>query len=427
MMTSFWILALGMCLVASGFILVPLYLHGKLHGRRHGKPSERPRESDEDRTRTNVDIYEERLEELQTNVAAGDLSEADFELLKAELQTDLLSDADEPDTAPPAAASIGRLPIILAILVPAFALFAYSSIGLSWGSIGAVQLARQLHHIDPNDKSAMSTDIARLARQLKKEPDNDQGWFLLGQSYMDLQSYDKAAETFQHLIDRYPQNSNLASYFMQATYLQDQRSITPRVRSAIDRALKLNPHDVSALEILAMDAYSRSDFDGSLKYFRKALSGNDDAQRQQIIQQAIAGVEKQMRAQGIEVPAAAAVSHRSLSVMVEVGSDVKVPKNASVFVYARAVKGPPMPLAVQRLSRDDLPKLVKLDDSMGMVKGMSLADFNNVEVVARISSSGIANAGPDDYEARSAAINLAQPHSVITLKIEHRRKNLASN
>ena len=205
----------------------------------------------------------------------------------------------------------------------------------------------------------------------------------------------------------------------------------------------MNPHDTSALEILAMDAYSKSDFAGSLKYFRKALVGKPEKERKQMIEQAIAGVEKTMKAKGLAIPPAPAatpaaapetaaatnskVAHRSIDVLVEVGDDVKAPADASVFVFARADKGPPMPLAVQRLARNALPKLVKLDDTMGMMKGMSLADFDKVEVVARISSSGIANASPDDYEAKSGVIDLTKPHPVIKLKIEHRRKELATN
>lgn len=429
MIVTFWILAAAMCLAAVAFILVPLYLRG----REASKP---------DRTRQNVDIYEERLAELEEGVESGATDEEEFEVLKAELQKNLLDDTGDETEAAPVKTGIGRLPIVLAVLVPLFALFAYSGIGLSWGAINDVQLAHQLSKTNPHDKSDMSRDVARLAEQLKSEPDNDQGWFLLAQSYMDMELYDQAAKTFQHLIDRYPQDYNLSSYYMQAVYLADKRVITPRVQSAIDKALKLNPHDVSALEILAMDAYSKSDFTGSLGYFRKALVGQPDKQRKQMIEQAIAGIEKTMKDKGLAVPPAPAaptmaktetakagseVAHRSIDVLVEVGDDVNAPADASVFVFARAEHGPPMPLAVQRLARNALPKLVKLDDTMGMMKGMSLADFDKVEVIARISSSGIANASPDDYEARSSVIDLTKPHQVIKLKIEHRRKELATD
>ena len=184
---------------------------------------------------------------------------------------------------------------------------------------------------------------------------------------MDMELYDQAAQTFQHLIDRYPQDYNLSSYYMQAVYLADKRVITPRVQSAIDKALKLNPHDVSALEILAMDAYSKSDFAGSLGYFRKALVGNADKQRKQMIEQAITGIEKTMKDKGLAIPPAPAapkmagtetpkagseVAHRSIDVLVEVGDDVNAPADASVFVFARAEHGPPMPLAVQAACGD---------------------------------------------------------------------------
>lgn len=444
MIISFWILAFAMCLLAAGFILLPLFL-----SRRRASP-------EGDRTRANVDIYEERLAELRANLAAGEMDQADFELQDAELKKNLLSDTGEDREPTPAAAGIGRLPIVLAVLVPAFALFAYSSFGLSWGAIGDVQLAHRLSHTNPHDKIAMTADIGRLAQQMQNEPNNDQGWFLLAQSYMDMEIYGKAAQTFEHLINRYPQDFQLASYYMQAVYLRDGRQMTPQVKQAIKTTLSLNPHDVSALEILAMDAYSRSDFAGSLKYFRRALVGKPDKDRKKMIEQAIAGVEKTMRSKGMKVPpapptpkppgmgslamadaqgagdsqdgeAAGKAVHRSLDVRVEVGDDVKVPDDASVFVFAKAVNGPPMPLAVQRMTRADLPKLVKLTDAMGMIKGMSLDNFNNVEVVARISSSGIANASPNDYEARSGVIDLTKPQSVITLKIEHTRKELASN
>ena len=438
-MTSFWILALVLCAAAAGFILVPLFM-----GKR--------KQAGGDRTHANVDIYEERLGEIEASRESGDIDAEEFEVLKTELQKTLLDDTAGDTVQAPAAGGIGRLPIVLAVLVPVFALFAYSSIGLGWGQIGDVALAHRISQTDPHNKTSMQSDVEKLASQLQREPDNDQGWFLLAQSYMNLEVYGKAADSFQHLLDKYPQDYNLLSYYAEAVYLADNRQVTPRVHDAIQRTLKVNPHDISSLEILGMDAYSKGDYDTSLAYFRKALVGKPDKDRAEMIKQAIAGIEKEMKKQGMKIPEAPAESapaaptmqagneappssgtstaageHRSLSVLVEVGDDVQAPKDASVFVFAKAVGGPPMPLAVQRLSRTDLPKLVKLDDTMGMIQGMSLANFNNVEVVARISSSGIANASPDDYEAHTGTIDLTKPQSVIKLKIEHKRKELAAN
>lgn len=422
MIISFWIAALALCAIAVAFILWPLY-----RGRQDAAV--------EDRTRINVDIYEERLAELDASLAAGEIDATEFEVLKAELQKNLLEDTGGQEGGQPAASGIGRLPIVFAVLVPLFAMFAYSEYGLSWGSIADVELAGELDQKGPHSQSSMAENVKHLAERLKDQPENDEGWFLLAQSYMNLEQYEEAAGTFRHLLGRYPEDYNLSGYYTQAIYLADGRVVTPRVDASIKKTLALNPHDISMLEILAMDAFSKGNYNTTLDYFRQALQAGPEEDRAKAINQAIAGVEKIMRDQGLEVPQpevaaapgapAAAPTGRTLSVLVEVADSVAVDEDASVFVYARAIGGPPMPLAVKRMSRDALPGLVKLDESMGMMEGMSLANFDSVEVIARISSSGIANASPDDYEARSAPIDLASgPSEVIKLKIEHRRKEL---
>ena len=114
---------------------------------------------------------------------------------------------------------------------------------------------------------------------------------------------------------------------------------------------------------------------------------------------------------------------RSLQVLVELGDAVQADADATVFVFAKAVKGPPMPLAVQRVKVRALPALIKLDASMAMMPGIGLANFDQVQVVARISSSGIANANPDDYEVRSAKIDMTDATPVIKVTIRKRIKD----
>ncbi|MEX0943991.1 MAG: c-type cytochrome biogenesis protein CcmI [Pseudomonadales bacterium] len=402
----FWVAAFVLAALAVAFIMIP-----GLFGRHEYAP--------DDRTGINVAIFEQRVAELENSLADGDIDQAEFDALKVEAEKSLVFDAGaRPGGAEgvpiETSSRFGILPFVMAILVPAFAFIAYSELGLSWGSIADVELSEQIRVGNPHDVSNVQDNIAALAQRLQQQPDNDEGWFLLARSYMNLERFEEAVGAFRHLLDRYPRDSDLATYHAQALFLADKRVVTPRVDAAITQTLALDPENITMLEIRGIDAMAKQDYVAALDYFRRAR-GQAQGDRAEVIGQAIETVETMIRSQGIEVPGIE--PGRSIEVALSVAEDVDVPSDASVFLFARAVNGPPMPLAVLRLTRADLPRRVKLTEDMGMTAGMSLADFDLVEVIARISLSGIATNTSDGLEARSEPVDLTAEPMPLTLEI----------
>ena len=84
----------------------------------------------------------------------------------------------------------------------------------------------------------------------------------------------------------------------------------------------------------------------------------------------------------------------------------------TLFVFAQAQGGPPMPLAVVRRAASELPLTVTLDESMAMTPQMTLSSFDQVVVSARISRSGSAAASSGDLQGRSAAVSPASRPAV---------------
>ncbi|MDA9366781.1 c-type cytochrome biogenesis protein CcmI [Pseudomonadales bacterium] len=443
MILSFWIYAILLCVLAVAFVLLPV-----LYRSRKGRSAQQR----DDRAELNRVIYQERSAELNANLAAGDIDQQVYDQLSLELQRNLLNEAGSVNTGSSTTSdemfnsgSAGRSPWLLAGLVPLFAILAYGDFGLSWGAIVDLQLSKELRGggeqtaASPHDTAGVNKTVEKLAERLQSQPENDEGWFLISQSYMRMGEFEKAAGAFKHLLDRYPNDSGLSSWYTEALFLVDNRELTERVSAAIERTLALNPQDVSMLEIKAMNAFQNNDLVASLDWFRQAQSAGVDGERAELIQQAIDRLEEDLGIDAAEsasppstiVPSPASsdpvddglTGQRRLEVLVEIAPGVRVDPQARVFVFARAMRGPPMPLAVQQMTVSALPRLVTLDETMGMVAGMSLADFDQVQVVARISSTGIANVSPDDYQALSTAVDMTVKNGVISLTLSRRVKD----
>lgn len=423
-MTSFWMTAFFLGALSAGFVLLPLFL-------------QRSRDT-VDRNRTNVGLYRERVAELEAQLADGMLTETEFSQMSTELKQSLLSDTASADLQRKSSAGVGKLPIVMALLIPGFAFFAYDDFGLSWGALTDLEVSQELKSTsigDAHDEESLRATIDKLAKSLERQPDNYEGWYMLAQSYLKLSEFGKAADAFARLAHQFPEDAGLASYYAEALFLADDRKITPRVDKAVENTLALNPHDITMLEIQGMAAFLKGDLEDAHENFSRALI-TAESERAELIRRALVRVEAQMGGAASSIgstSASADLNHdpaandklkapagRIIQVLVELADRLDADINASVFVFARAVSGPPMPLAVKRMTVRELPTLVRLDESMAMMQGMGLANFDTVQVVARISSTGIAKVSPDDFEAVSGDIDLTQSVPVIKLKIEKR-------
>jgi cytochrome c-type biogenesis protein CcmH len=103
---------------------------------------------------------------------------------------------------------------------------------------------------------------------------------------------------------------------------------------------------------------------------------------------------------------AAATAQVSGSVTISAALKARVAADDTVFIFARAANGPPVPLAVLRKRVADLPMKFVLDDSMAMAPGMNLSGFDTVIVGARISKSGKPARQPGDFEGLSKPVKV---------------------
>ncbi|MCY1407381.1 cytochrome c-type biogenesis protein CcmI [compost metagenome] len=388
-MIDFWLAAGLLLLVALAFLLIPL-----LRGRRA--------QAEEDRTALNVALYQERLAELDAQHDAGTLDDAQLAAGRAEAARELLADTEGGDED--RRSRLGRAaPLIAAVLLPVLGLALY----MHWGASDKVELAREF----ATAPHSMEEMTARLERAVKAQPDSAEGWYFLGRTYMTQERVEDAARAFEQAARLSNRQPEVLGQWAQALYFAGGKKMTDQVRSLADEALKGDPQEVTTLGLLGIAAFEDSDYAGAVKYWERlvAVLPADDPSRS-ALQGGIERARQRMADRGETPPASsqpAPASGVTLTVRVDIADALKaqVKPDDSVFVFARAVSGPPMPLAVKRIKVADLPSEVALSDADAMMPQLKLSNFPQVQLVARISRSGNATAG--EWIGRSQPLSTA--------------------
>ncbi|HEY6610740.1 MAG TPA: c-type cytochrome biogenesis protein CcmI, partial [Pseudomonas sp.] len=373
-MTVFWLAAGVLLLAALAFVLIPL-----LRGRRA--------QAEEDRTALNVALYQERIAELEAQHAAGALDAAQLDMGRSEAARELLADAEQAEGT---RRVLGRwLPLVMALLVPLAGLGLY----LHWGASDALKLRDELATAPQNIEEM----TARLEETVRLQPDQAEAWYFLGRTYMAQQRPQDAAPAFGRAAELAGRQPELLGQWAQALYFAEGQKFTAQVRSLSEEALKLDPQEVTTLGLLGIAAFEEQRYADAMGYWQRlvaVLEPNDPSR--EAIQGGIERAREQLAARGEQVPEApAAVAAVQLKVKVSLAPELadKVQPDDSLFIFARAASGPPMPLAAKRLKVSDLPVEVSLSDSDAMMPQLKLSNFAEIQLVARISRAGSPMAG----------------------------------
>ena len=374
-MIDFWLAAGLLLLVALSFLLIPV-----LRGRRAQR--------EEDRTALNVALYQERVAELQAQREEGVLIAEQFETGRAEAARELLADTE--GVAPGRVSSLGKaIPLLAAVMVPVLGLGLY----LHFGSSDKVELTREFSQ-PPQSLEEM---VARLERAAAAQPDSAEGLYFLGRAYMAQNRPADAAKVFERAANLAGRQPELLGQWAQAQYFADDKKWSDKTQALTDEALKADPKEVTSLGLLGIAAFEDQRFAEAIGYWQRLMNElpEGDASRA-ALEGGIAKAREQLQASGGKVDTApVAKAPASIKVSVDLADAVKASAlpGDSVFIFARAVSGPPAPLAVKRVTVADLPITVELGDIDAMMPQLKLSNFPEVQLMARISRAGQPTAG----------------------------------
>ena len=342
-----------------------------------------------------------------------------------------------------------RLPFVLALLI-AFAL-PLVAIGLyAW--IGTPDALRA--PVADTGKMDFAQATAELRAKLQRSPNHPEGWLLLGQAYAAMSRPADARDAYGYALKLKPDDPDIMIAYAEAdAQARTDHRLDGKTRKLLERAVALAPDHQRGLWLLGISDYQLGHFNDALAHWRHLLAllqpGSSiaaavngqiamaQARAQGKTQSEAAAIAQAAAAQAASAASAGATDANaevgaanpanaeatgapaSVALKVQVQLDPKLAGKVSpddtLFVYARAINGPPMPLAVARLKASSLPASVALTDAMAMTPQLKLSSFPRVQVSARISKSGNAMPQSGDLEAQpvQVASDARQPVALV--------------
>ena len=400
---TFWLLAVGLLMLASFFLVYPFVRHGQTD---QGEVLE-----------ANLQIFRDQQLQLDNQLNQKQINQTQYEQLLTEAKHLLLSNTENPEPQQPVQSdkkqSTWLLPLMLLVL-PLFCLGVYQFIGASADQ-------RILALIQQASESTETAQAFELQNQLytavekraEQRPDNIYYWILLARRAIQENDLPSAAYNYAQAIKLSPDDGYLLGQYAEILFMLADSQFTDEVLVALDKSFAIDSSNPTVLGLKGIQAFEIEKWQLAITYWQEAQRQMDPtSDTTKALKVGIARAQKRL---GIESEKATASPQVQINVSID--KAIQFDPDQSVFVALVATSGAPMPLAARKLRAGDLPTTIILTNADSVMAGYNLSSVNMVKAVARLSQTGSASPQVGDWEDVISLINLSLVKQPLILKI----------
>ncbi len=307
-MMLFWLICAVMVAIALAFIL-PTLLQRAATDEEHSKKE------------ANIEIYRDQLRELDADLANGIVSAEQHARDREEIERRLLDDVAIPEQ--PKAKPVGRrlvtrwgvgllaagivsfvIPFfgksrfaeaqptvgILLLTLGAFVLLVRSNrstayalavgipilalaIYLKVGDISATEAAKASAPAGQQmTQQGIEANVAALAKRMEQNPNDADGWAMLGRSYVSLEKYREASEAYFRANALKSQDADILIEYAFAMAMANGRQLQGQPAELIKQALRIAPENPRALELAGSVEFEAKNYKQAISYWEKLLA-----------------------------------------------------------------------------------------------------------------------------------------------------------
>lgn len=287
--------------------------------------------------------------------------------------------------------------------------------GLLYAGIGTPRA------LDPAERKApdsLAQAVTQLEAELERDPNQVEGWRLLGGAYLSEGRLDAAVDAYARALALAPEDPGLLTEAAETRAMaRDDRRFDAEAVAMLERALAIQPQHQRARWFLGIAHRQAGRPADAVRLWEPLLASVDAATAGSLRPQI-----NQARAEAGMAPLsdpAADQGAPGVSITISVSLDpmlaMQYPDGASVFVIARQANGAPMPVAVRKLASAAFPLKVTLTDADSLMPTTKLSQLDQVQLTARVSPSGDASARPGDFESAPVLVETGEDAAAVLL------------
>lgn len=262
-MILFWFICAFLVIVALAFILPPLLQ----------KSDETLAANDDERRNANITIYRDQLSELEADLQNGIVSPEQYQQDRDEIERRLLEDVKLSAADPKSASPTGKRTVvyILALALPVIAVVFYLKVGEMKALSPTETRPVAASPTGMRSQAEVDANVATLADRLKSNPSDAQGWVTLARSYSSMERFGEAAGAYAKATELLPSDADLWAEYAFVSAMANGRQLEGHPMELVNKALKIDPENLTALQLAGNGAFQRKDYKQAIEYFSRVL------------------------------------------------------------------------------------------------------------------------------------------------------------
>ncbi|KKO47879.1 cytochrome C biogenesis protein [Arsukibacterium sp. MJ3] len=386
-----------------------------------------PRRASDVNNQTPLQLFEERLQLLALARDSGELAEQDFASAAAELKQQFSQQQQQVISYRLPKQQrwwhLGLLVTVLLMVALTYRFNGHYTELADWqhanSNLASYGERALLGQGEPLSEHETRLFALALRTKLAKEGDDAVAWMLLGRIWMSQGLMEDAVEAFEKALALSPNRIPLLLNFAQALIVVGGDENLARAGQAVARILLAEPANLDAMSLMALVAHEKGDTTEAAAAWRVLAEQLDETDPRYPL------VVSKLAELGIASPGSpgtsgtAEVSGRQIRVQLTVSPALTAANpGATLFLFARAVGGSNLPLAVQRMPLPSGAVELLLTEQMAMQPNWTLSQAEQVVVVARMSQAGTVEQMPGDLQVESAELSFNEAILSVTLNLE---------